>query len=314
VVGSLAARRVQGLPYSASEWQTSAPNDYRHEGLLVMGAYAALGNFSPLQFAFAHQSSTHAESISRLSSNFDLVEQPTMLGAWPAVSLLFHRRDVKEAQSDAVLAIDEASVFDPAFRAGPPKQLSRLGKTGIGFGRGQKLEQLNELVQSQIKDGVAIANAGELTHDASHGTLLVDTARTQAFAGFKPQTKVSLANVELELTSAFAVVIVSALDDQPLATSKRILVSALGNAVNSGMTLAPGRDRLVNAGTGPVLVEPIVGKLGLRGLSSGKRARVHALGPSGERAHAVSATETADALSFQLAAEHQTMHYEIVRE
>ncbi|HEX2674271.1 MAG TPA: CIA30 family protein, partial [Polyangiaceae bacterium] len=46
VLGSLATRRVKGLPYTASEWQTSAPNDYRQEGVLVMGAYAALGTMS----------------------------------------------------------------------------------------------------------------------------------------------------------------------------------------------------------------------------------------------------------------------------
>lgn len=314
IVGSLGARRVKGLPYTASEWQTSAPNDYRQEGVLVMGAYAALGAMSPIEFAFTHEASKHSDAISRLSSNFDVVEQPTMLGAWPAVSLLFHRHDVAEAKQEAVLKVDEASVFDPLFRVGPPKELVRLGKTGIGFGQGQTLEQLQKLVATQIKDGVASANGGELVHDAGAGTLLVNTVRTQAFAGFKPKQKVLLANVQLELTSPFAVVIVSALDDQPLAASKRILVSALGNAVNSGMTLGSSRNRLENAGVSPVLVEPIAGSLALSGLTGGGAAKVHALGPNGERDHAVEVVNTAAGLSFGLSADHRTMHYEIVRE
>jgi hypothetical protein len=237
-----------------------------------------------------------------------------MLAAWPAVSLLFHRHDVAEAKQEAVLKLDDASVFDPLFRAGPPKELVRLGKTGIGFGQGQTLEQLQQLVASQIKDGVASANGGELVHDARAGTLLVNTPRTQAFAGFKPKQKVQLSNVQLELSSAFAVVIVTALDDQPLAASKRILVSALGNAVNSGMTLGPGRNRLENAGVSPVLVEPIVGSLQLNGLTGGGSAKVHALGPNGERDHAVEVANTAGGLSFGLSADHRAMHYEIVRE
>ena len=314
IVGSLAAHRVKGVPYTASEWQTSAPNDYRQEGVLAMGAYAALGNMSPIEFAFTHEAGKQANAISRLSSNFDVIEQPTMLGAWPAVSLLFHRRDVAEAKQEAVLKLDEANVFDPLFRAGAPKELARLGKTGIGFGQGQTLEQLQQLTTAQIKDGVAIANAGELVHDAIKGTLLVDTARSQAFAGFKPKQKLSLRNLELELTNAFAVVIVTALDDQPLATSKRILVSALGNAVNSGMALGPARNRFQNPGASPVLVEPIVGRLGLHALTGGGHAKVHALGPNGERDHAVEVAETAAGLSFGLSADHRTMHYEIVRE
>src|SRR3970040_1137983 len=31
VIGGLADRRMKGVPYSISEWQASAPNDYRHE-------------------------------------------------------------------------------------------------------------------------------------------------------------------------------------------------------------------------------------------------------------------------------------------
>jgi hypothetical protein len=314
VVGSLGARRVKGLPFTASEWQTSAPNDYRQEGVLAMGAYAALANMSPLEFAFSHEAGKHSDAISKLSNNFDIVEQPTMLGAWPAVSLLFHRRDVAEAKQDAVLNVDAASVFDPLFRAGPPKELVRLGKTGLGFGQGQTFEQLRQLVSTEITDGVARANGGELVHDSNLGTLLVNTPRTQAFAGFKPKQEVKLSNVQLQLESAFGVVIVSALTDQPLAASRRILVSALGNAINSGMTLGPGRNRIENAGSSPVLVEPIVGQLALSGLTGGGNAKVYALGPNGERDHEVKAVESAGALSFGLSADHRCMHYEIVRE
>ena len=115
----------------------------------------------------------------------------------------------------------------PSFRGGLPKELARLGKTGVGFGQGQTLEQLQLLSTAQIKDGVARANAGELVHDATQGTLLVNTARSQAFAGFKPKQPVRLANLELALENAFAVVIVTALDDLPISSSKRMLVSAL---------------------------------------------------------------------------------------
>ncbi len=314
VIGSLATRRVKGLPFVASEWQTSAPNDYRHEGVLAVGAYAALANFSPLEFAFSHDRDHHAEHVERLSSNFDLVEQPVLLAAWPAVSLLFHRHDVAESQQEALLRVDETSVFQPLFRGGLPKELARLGKTGVGFGRGQTLPQLSQLVTDRIEDGVARANGGELVHDAKHGTLLVDTARSQAFAGFKAAAPIKLRNVELTLDSPFAVVIVTALDDLSLATSKRILVSALGNSVNSGMSLSFGRNRIENAGGSPVLVEPIVGRLRLSGGAAASHATVYALGPNGERDHRVEVEQSAGDLAFRLSAQDRAMHYEIVRE
>lgn len=315
VVGSLATRRVKGLPFVASEWQTSAPNDYRHEGVLVVGAYASLANFNPIEFAFSHDREKHAERIERLSTNFDLVEQPAMLGAWPAVSLLFHRRDVAESKLEAVLGIDEHSVFDPSFHGGAPKELVRLGKTGVSFGPGQAPAALAQLVTTHIKDGVARANDGELVHDAQQGTLQIDTARTQAFAGFKPEKPVELKDVELELDSAFGVVIVTALDELPIATSKHLLVSALGNVVNSGMALNAGRNRLENLGSSPVLVEPIRGRLSLRRASSGEgRVTAFALGPNGERDHAVEVGEGKSGTRLSLSAQHRAMHYEIVRE
>jgi hypothetical protein len=60
-----------------------------------------------------------------------------------------------------------------------------------------------------------------------------------------------------------------------------VLVSALGNAVNTGISLAPGGNRLMNAGTAPILVEPIRAKLTLSKLTGAPL--VYALGPSGER-------------------------------
>jgi hypothetical protein len=92
------------------------------------------------------------------------------------------------------------------------------------------------------------------------------------------------------------------------------LVSALGNAVNRGMALASGRDHLENAGTSPVLVEPIAGQLRLTGLVAKGRVQVFALGSSGERDHALAAEESAGSLGLALSAEHHCMHYEIVRE
>ncbi len=273
----------------------------------------ALGNISPIEFAFTHEAGKHSDAVSRLSSNFDLVEQPTMLGAWPAVSLLFHRHDVAEAKQDAVLRLTKPACSTRYSAPVRPRSWCASARRVSALARGRRWRSCSSFWPPRSKTASPARNGGELVHDALQGRLLVNTPRTQAFAGFPPQ-KLRLANVELELRNAFAVVIVSALDDQPLATAKRILVTALGNAVNSGMTLGPGRNRLENAGVSPVLVEPIVGRLQLDGLTASGHPRVHALGPNGEHDHAVEVVETAAGLSFGLSAEHRTMHYEIVRE
>lgn len=315
VVGSLARRRVKGLPYSTSEWQTSAPNDFREEGVLLVGAYAAFHDFSPLQFAFSHDGNKRADAPGALNNNFDVIDQPTMLGAWPAVSLLFHRADVRKSPLEACLKLDPKELFKGAAASSLPAGLTQIARTGVDFRAGMSLAELTALRDRFVKGTLTTSNTGELRHDATHGRFEVDTARSQGFAGFKPSAPVALGNATIELESPFAVLTVSALDDAPIASAKRVLVSALGNAVNTGMSLAPGGNRLMNPGSAPILVEPIRAKVTLSKLTGSlEKARLYALGSSGERLGEVALVKGKGSLSFSIGPAQRTLHYELVRE
>lgn len=314
VVGSLARRRVKGLPYSTSEWQTSAPNDYRQEGALLIGAYAAFQDFSPLQFAFSHDVNKKADAPGALNNNFDLIDQPAMLGGWPAVSLLFHRGDVRAATLEACLKVDPKEAFKNVS-ATVPSGLAQVTRTGVDFRGGMSVAELGALRDKYVKGTVTTSTTGELRHDSTNGRFEVDTARSQGFAGFRPSAPIALGNTTIELESPFAVVTVTALDDAPIASAKRVLVSALGNAVNTGMSLAPGGNRIVNPGNAPTLVEPIRAKITLSKLTGAlDKARVFALGASGERLAEVPLTKGNGTLSLAIGPAQRTMHYEIVRE
>jgi hypothetical protein len=314
VVGSLAHRRVKGLPYITSEWQLAAPNDYRHEGVLVLGACASFQDFSALEFAFSHDVNKKADAPTALANNFDLIDQPTMLGAWPAVSLLFHRGDVRPASIEAFLRIDPKTANAPGAVIAPPPGLAVVARTGVDFRAGVSAADLEQARARYTKGSVTTSTTGELRHDASVGRFEVDTARSQAFAGFRKASPIALGNATIELESPFAVIIVTALDDQPIAASKRLLVSALGNAVNSGMSLSPSGNRLINVGTAPVLIEPIRGRITLQKLTGSlDKARAYALGASGERATDVTITREGATLRLELDPANKTMHYEIER-
>lgn len=314
VVGSLARRRVKGLPYATSEWQTSAPNDFREEGALLVGAYAAFQDSSPLQFAFSHDGNKKPDAPGALNNNFDVIDQPAMLGAWPAVSLLFHRGDVKRAPLEACLKVDPKEAFKGAV-ANFPTGLAQVARIGIDFNGGMSVAELTALRDKHVKGTVTTSSTGELRHDASNGRFEVDTARSQAFAGFRPTSAVTLGNATIELASPFAVLTVSALDDAPIASAKRVLVSALGNAVNTGMSLTPGGNSIVNPGTAPTLVEPIRAKVTLIKLTGNlEKARAYALGSSGERMAEVPLVRDQGSLSLSIGPAHRTLHYEIVRE
>jgi hypothetical protein len=314
IIGSLARRRVRGLPYSCSEWQTAAPNDTRQEGLLLVASIASLQGWSPLQFAFSHQRDKSVDSPGALESNFDVIEQPAMLGAWPAAALLFHRGDVRPSEVDAYLKVARESLTAPGASLSPPPQLALVARTGVDFRGGQPLAALEALRAKHVEGDWVRSNTGEIRHNAKLGLFEIDTPRTQGFVGFKSDSPVELGNASIVLKSPFAVVAVTSLDDQPIASSEHWLVTALGNAVNSGMKLDPSGNRLADPGHSPVLVEPIAGSVTLKKLvGSGAGLHAYALDAAGGRAKEIGLTATSDGATLELSADHRTMHYEVVR-
>ncbi len=312
IIGSLARRRVKGLPYSTSEWQTSAPNDYRHEGLLLVGAYAAFQGFSPIQFALSHDVSKRVDSVATMTGNFDIIEQPTVLGAWPAVAALFHRGDVRPAALEGYLRYDKDAGFEPGANFDYPQKLGLIARTGVAFNAGQSKAELDAIRAKYVQGTRVTSSTGELRHDASIGRFEVDTPRTQGTVSFTTDQAIQLSGTKIELKSAFGVVIVTALDDQPIATSKRLLVTALGNAINSGMTLTSNRSGFITVGSSPILVEPIVGRVTIANQAAGA-AHCYPLEASGMRKKEIPLPQQAGTLTLELAATNQTMHYEIVR-
>lgn len=313
IIGSLARRRVKGLPYSTSEWQTSAPNDYRHEGLLLVGAYAAFQGFSPIQFALSHDVSKRVDSVNTLTNNFDIIEQPTALGAWPAVAALFHRGDVRPAELEGYLRYEKDAGFERGANFEYPAKLGLIARTGVGFGAGQTKAELDAIRAKYVQGTRVTSSTGELRHDASLGRFEVDTPRSQGAISFATAQAIQLSETKIELKSPFGVVIVTSLDDQPIAASKRLLVSALGNAINSGMKLTTNRGGFVSVGAAPILVEPLVGRVTIANQAAGT-VHCYPLEVSGARKKEIAIETLGGALALELAAANQTMHYEIVRQ
>jgi hypothetical protein len=156
------------------------------------------------------------------------------------------------------------------------------------------------------------SSTGELRHDAALGRFEVDTPRTQGTISFATEQAISLSSTKIEQKSPFGVIIVTALDEQPIAASKHLLVTALGNAVNSGMTLTSNRAGFVDVGHAPILVEPIVGRVTITSQVAGG-AHCYPLEASGVRKAEIPLAQQAGALVLELAAANQTMHYEITR-
>ncbi len=260
---------------------------------------------------------SHGATVSEaLGSNFDIANQPGMMGVWPAVSLIVHRGDVREAPLGHFLPLSDDQVFDP--RRAPrrvPNALAIVAKTGIEFtGAKQTPFDFNALLGKQVKGTQATSVTNELSLDHAAGLFRVNTPRSQGFTGFAGGKTQSFVNLQVTLQNSYGLVTASALETAPLSSARRILISAIGNAMNTGMEIDENGNRVRAIGGAPVLVEPIVGQVRLSALNGDlSRAVVYHLDASGQRAGQVPVVRAGNALSFEMKPEHRAMHYEVVR-
>jgi hypothetical protein len=120
-----------------------------------------------------------------------------------------------------------------------------------------------------LGEGQVRSDTGEILRDWRRGLILVDTPRSQGVTGFRAG-RLAFRDVAIDCRTAFATVMVGALDDQPIATARRLLAvlvgrcDALGPADRrAGFTAADpagGHAELIQApwpSTGPVRIEPL---------------------------------------------------------
>jgi hypothetical protein len=94
--------------------------------------------------------------------------------------------------------------------------------------------------------------------DARHGRLVVDTPYTQALAGWPGGKPASFDHIDLSTDNAFAIVAATSVGTEPIATTKRLLVSAVGRVQPTGFRWVDSwRSAVADPGRPPFLQEPV---------------------------------------------------------
>ncbi len=310
LLNSLGQKRVLGMPYIVTEWQSSAPNDYREEAELAMAAACDLQGWNALQFAFSHSDSFDGP----LDNNFNVDNQPAQMALWPATALLYYRQDIKESDTEAWQPLTDEEALDPESQYTLPPILSWTRKTGVKFtGTTHAPVDLGALMNGVLQSKKVSSTTKEITYDYGQGLLTLDTSKTQGFSGFTSGAPLTLSGMSVDLKNSYGLVLVQALDANPIPYSNRLLVTAVGNAINTGMETVPAGNRLKDPGKAPVLVEPMVGSLHILNLKGDlSKLSVYSLNPSGERVKKISFDRNNGDVSFEMKSEYQALNYEIV--
>ncbi|MHB1155852.1 MAG: hypothetical protein ACYC26_03325 [Phycisphaerales bacterium] len=329
LITNFAIRSVFGKPYFIGEWNYGFPNQYIAEGPLLIGAYACLHNWSSAQFSAARAVDMRHPAARPIPSAFGLSTNALHLAIWPQIALMYHRKDVSEAKTGWYVRVSEAQAVDPFHMFSPYtddlynrdwEQTSRIlgrvslvAKTGLMFCDAATDKQyLNEDIhRAALADKDEYHSVtGQLTWNLKQGVLKIDTPGTQAVGGFTGGLSLDFSDMSATIETPFAVMILSSLTDEPIAASKKLLLTAVARMRNHGMKYNEAGDRVLEMGTLPIVLEPVVGRITLQGAPI---QGIYALTPSGTRLSSVPFTSRDGATFFQLRTEFKTLHYEILR-
>lgn len=273
-------QQVRNRPFMISEWIHVMPNEWGVEGPALIGAYGLGLQGWDASYLFQNRDNGAFEPSLRTGhNNVWQVNTPQVLGAFPTVSRMVRRGDVREALRTHPLNVHLPSMLrgEWSFRDRTiqqhdvksfatevvPAEALAVSRIAVEFTEEPQPTPPFDLAAHQ-KDGGYVSDTGQLFwrpgDGPTSGFLVVDTPGTVALVGFAEGRTVETAAARITLRSRFAAIFLTARNAEgTLAGDREVLVSAIARARNRGARYLAdkiiadfGDDR-----NGPVLLEPV---------------------------------------------------------
>lgn len=313
-LAELAMQRPFGKPYSVSEYDTPAPNDYAAETFPLFAAMGCLQDWSALyHFAFEHSADFDRD---RITGFFNSDGHPAKQAFMPLAALVFRQGLIEPHTTASWLAIDRPAVEEYAARKGGDLWGSwrdlwgKRSKTGA-LAWQQKTGYLlrDEHAGEDSLPAAAPRNAVEWHPEKP--SLAVISAGAALWSGKLGAEAIKLGPITLEPTAPSnprnATVMIAALDGRPLAESNKLWLSALSRAENPGMVWDADRRSVgTQWGQGPAEVLGVNARFTLPGKADWK---VQALDPAG----AGKAVLSENATTFEINPAQKTVWWLLTR-
>ncbi len=308
----LAIYRVAGRPFTVSEYDHAAPSHYAAEMFPMIASFAAAQDWDGL-FQFDWGGTGWDEG--KISSYFSLQQHPGKLAFLPAAALMLRRGDVAPARGTTRLDLtgDEAEKLT-ADGVTMSEAWQRTGVTQQDCLTHQLAVRFTE--NGTLKADKPATSGSQLAWDAAAALYTVNAPAAKAVVGRCTGKTTKLDGADFEVKSNprdFAALTLNAADGKPLAQSRRLLLTAVGNVENTGMGWNEDHTSVGHQwGKAPTLCEGIAARITMK--TAAKSARVHVLDGSGARTAEIPATVKDGQLSFEIGPQHKTLWFEIVAE
>ena len=321
----LAMYRVEGKPFTVTEYDHPAPSEYAAEMVPMIFAYAAWQDWDGV-FLFCYQGGVDNWDRNYIDGFFDQSEHPGKLAFVPAAAEMFLRGTLAPATGRQALRVPldqvpslvaqgtDYSFWSRAARATdtapPPDLIARASAIRLAPGHGPlRLENWRQ-------GGPVGAWLNWDRSDPARARFTVADERVRAAVGFLAGSPIELLGLTLTAQPGprgFASLVLVSRDKQPIGASRSLLLTAVDKVENTGLEWNAARTFAQHSWEhGPTLVEAPRAHLELT--TTLAKATVYALDAAGQRTATVPSALKGQRLSFDIGPEYHALWYEIVAE
>ena len=311
----LARTAFAGKPYTVSETNHPFPNDWASEGIPLIAAYGSLQDWDAI-IMYTFEPKRDPGWKPYVGDPFDISLDPVRMTEMATGALTFLRGDVRPANQTVERTYSKEQVLEsrrlaaktdqPWFTPGFPLELPLEHEVRIRSLDGPPTAKYAALNVNPI-----VSDTKELAWYLSaqkNGLVTVETDRTEALIGFLNETPVSLKTLSPKITTNFASLVLSSMDDKPLTLSGKMLLTAGSRVTNTGMKWNEARTR-ATGGESPTLIEPVTGTITLQSLTGATAVSVAALDGAGRvEGDLIQAQKTSEGWTFPVGAPATTWY------
>lgn len=251
-ISSLAYQRVEGKPFTVSEYQHSFPNPYSAEAPLMIASYGALQDWDGIYF-FAYDSDSSANWDSNYFSGFfQINNNPSVMANFALASNIFRREDISVANRQILLNFNKDRELEILTNGGtawnaatgnhlnPPNYLAFIHRVSI-----ETQDSRNSIETPPRIDDEKIfeSDNSELCwnlKNPDHGFITINSSKTKAILGYIDSKTYNLGKLTIsvgETDMDWATIAITAQtgDFSELNNPLSLLIVATGNTENSNM-------------------------------------------------------------------------------
>lgn len=312
----MALSRVEGQPYTVSEYNETFPSDYQSEAIPVLATYAAQQDWDAI-YLFDYGNYGHEYKNDTADPFFGIALNPAKMAYMPAAAAIFRGTAFEPAVGTTTLHLGQAALFSGSNIE------SWWSKAGGGKEPDLISDRLSVVVNaagteasvSRYRGAEPVASSIQVINTPSGAQYLAKGSGSQVASGYLGGQKVDLGAASFVFPTFgnnFATLTLTAMDGKVNAQSERLLLTVMGKSENTGQNWNADRTGIGDSwGQGPVLAEAISVNASIR--VDGPR-QVWALDTTGHRRTLVPSKVENGTLSFQLNPDFGTVWYEIVRQ